>query len=86
MRLFFGGVRIPNPASELPFKPPREGLEPKMAEKNNLHFQSNFFFPSELIPGVPGVPGVGFRGPGPKIEPPGPPELKTEPAEPEPDF
>ena len=41
---FFLGVRIPNLASELPFKPPREDLEPKMVEKNNLHFQSNFFF------------------------------------------
>ena len=30
---FFFGVRIPNLASELPFKPPREGLQPKMVVK-----------------------------------------------------
>ena len=80
-------MRNPNPASELPFKPPREGLEPKMAEKKIIYTSSRtFFFPSELIPGVPGVPGVGLRGQGLKIEGPRAPELKTEPAEPEPAF
>ena len=38
---FFFGVRIPNPASELPFKPPRAK---NGRNKNNSQFQPNFFF------------------------------------------
>ena len=64
--LFFG-VRNPNPASELPFKPPRDRLEAIFSKIMKIMKIMIFFFRSELIPGVP---GVGLRGQGLKIKPP----------------